>query len=73
METPIRSLAKAITWRVLALVVTVCVALAITSDFQFAAAIGAADTAIKIGVYYAHERSWERVSFGRKKEPEYYI
>jgi uncharacterized membrane protein len=35
--------------------------------------IGLADTTIKIGSYYAHERLWDRMSFGRKREiPEDY-
>lgn len=53
--------------------ITLSVTYAVTSSFKFAAAVGATDTIIKIGTYYAHERAWNRVSFGKPKEPEYYI
>ena len=32
-----------------------------------------ADTVIKLGAYYLHERTWMRVSFGKLKTPEYQI
>ena len=73
METRSRSLAKALSWRLLALIVTTVVAWKVTGDTTFAAAIGAIDTGIKIFAYYAHERAWVRIPFGRRKEPEYYI
>ena len=31
---------------------------------------GVADSAIKILVYYAHERAWNRVSFGKRRDGE---
>jgi uncharacterized membrane protein len=27
----------------------------------------------KIGVYFLHERMWDRIGFGREKRPEYEI
>jgi len=41
-------------------------------ELTFAAEIGIADTMIKLGAYYFHERVWVGVDFGKKK-PEYYI
>jgi uncharacterized membrane protein len=38
----------------------------VTGEAKFAAAIGAADAAVKIGLYYLHERAWNRSNFGRK-------
>jgi len=73
MDSPSRSLVKALTWRVMAAVITTLVAWAVTGDTAFAATIGLADTMLKLGAYYMHERTWNRVSFGRPKEPEYYI
>jgi len=35
--------------------------------------MGLADTLIKLGVYYAHERCWLKVQFGKPKPPEYQI
>lgn len=64
-ETHLRSVAKAFSWRALALVITVCVVFFITGKPAFAAAIGLTDTVIKLGVYYAHERFWNHVCFGQ--------
>jgi len=73
MDTHRRSIAKAVSWRVFATVVTACVALAITGNLQLAATIGIIDSLLKFAVYYLHERIWNKVSFGRLKSPEYNI
>ena len=73
VESSRRSLTKAISWRLIALVVTSTVAWAIASEFTLAATIGVLDSVIKIGAYYYHERLWNRVAFGRIKPPEYEI
>jgi len=49
------------------------VAWSVTRKVELAASIGLADTLIKLGVYYAHERCWLKVRFGRAKPPEYQI
>lgn len=72
METHIRSIAKAITWRLGGTIVTFVVAWILTRKFELAAQIGILDTVIKLGAFYVHERMWNRLSFG-KKQPEYYI
>ncbi|MFH1715707.1 MAG: DUF2061 domain-containing protein [Planctomycetota bacterium] len=73
MESHIRSIAKAITWRVGGTVVTFAVAWILTHELELAAQIGALDTAIKVGAFYMHERMWNRLSFGKKQAPEYQI
>jgi uncharacterized membrane protein len=45
----------------------------IIGELKIAAEIGIADTIIKLGVYYTHERVWNRLSFGKMKQPEYQI
>jgi len=72
-ETHLRSIVKASTWRVGGFVVTVLVAWAITRRLDVAASIGAADTAVKLVAYYAHERMWLRIAFGRTREPDFDI
>jgi len=49
------------------------VAWLITGRLTFAVKIGLADTLIKLGTYYLHERMWIRVRFGKLKRPEYEI
>jgi len=72
MESHVRSIAKAITWRAGGTAVTFAVAWVLTGELELAAQIGVLDTAIKLGAFYMHERMWNRLSFG-KKQPEYYI
>jgi uncharacterized membrane protein len=74
METTRRSIVKSLSWRALATIITTTIVFAITGKGDFAAAIGLTDTVIKFFIYFAHERLWNRIPYGReKKQPEYYI
>lgn len=73
MESHVRSIAKAVTWRAGGTVVTFAVAWILTGNLRLSAGIGLGDTVIKIGAFYAHERLWNRLSFGKQKPPEYEI
>jgi uncharacterized membrane protein len=73
METKGRSLAKALSWRVFATVITGTVAFAMTGKLAFALQIGLIDTSIKVFVYFAHERVWQRVPYGRIERPDYEV
>ena len=73
METHLRSIVKAVTWRAGGTAVTFIVAWIVVGELKLAAQIGILDTAIKIGAFYAHERFWNHLSFGKKKPPEYQI
>ena len=59
-----RSLMKALSWRVTALAATVTVVLLLTGEVRFAVIVGGADALVKIGLYYFHERAWNRIGFG---------
>jgi uncharacterized membrane protein len=75
METSGRSIAKAVSYRVLGSASTALIAFAITHKPMASAGIGAADAVIKIGLYFLHERIWNYIPFGRdqQKAPEYEI
>ncbi|MBX5326456.1 MAG: DUF2061 domain-containing protein [Candidatus Bathyarchaeia archaeon] len=66
MEKPIRSLIKTISWRLLATLITVLLALAFTKDIGISTSIGILELIIKTAVYYLHERAWNLTNFGRK-------
>ena len=68
VDTDHRSLARALSWRVVAWVLTVGIAYLFTGQAVVALAIGVADSLLKIFAYYLHERSW--LSLGRAREPE---
>ncbi|MBL7214486.1 MAG: DUF2061 domain-containing protein [Phycisphaerae bacterium] len=73
MESHIRSIFKAITWRVGGTIVTFLTAWIIVGTVEMAAKIGVLDTLLKIAVFYFHERFWNRLNFGKMKPPEYQI
>jgi uncharacterized membrane protein len=73
VDSHARSIAKALSWRFLATIITGCVAWFITGTVAVAVAIGLADTIVKLGIYYAHERAWNRVPFGRREPKDYQI
>lgn len=73
METHIRSILKAISWRFFATIITFLTAWFLTGTIDIAVKIGLLDTLIKMGAYYAHERGWNNLNFGKVKDPEYQI
>ena len=73
METKRRSLLKTLSWRVIATVITMLIAFLLTSEIKFAVEIGLLDTTIKLAAYFAHERMWLRIPWGRREEHDYQI
>jgi uncharacterized membrane protein len=60
------SMIKAITWRILASVITTLLVLAFTGHLALAAKVGAVDVVVKLIVYFFHERAW--IMYGKRKE-----
>ena len=73
METHLRSITKAVSWRIGGTLVTFLVTLIISKEVGLAAKVGLLDTFVKIGAFYFHERLWHRIDFGKVKQPEYHI
>ncbi len=65
MEKNRRSMAKALSFRVLATIVTLVILIMFTGDWAIASAVGAFDFISKLVLYYAHERAWEKVEWGK--------
>ena len=63
-DKPIRSLAKAISWRLTGSVDTMLISWLITSSVNAAMAIGLTEVITKTFLYYIHERVWNRVRIG---------
>ena len=68
MESRKRSIVKTIIWRFIATTVTILVAYAFVGEWTPSISLGIAANGIKTFLYYAHERAWDRVEFGRKKK-----
>ena len=65
MESHLRSLIKALTYRLFGFSATTLVAWAISGRFAMSAGIGLADTIAKLFLYYGFERVWNRIDYGR--------
>lgn len=63
-----RSLIKAVSWRLSASTDTLLISFLITRKLHWALAISGVELFTKIILYYAHERIWDKLSFGRVKK-----
>ncbi len=63
-DKPIRSLAKAISWRLTGSMDTVLIAWLFTSNVNTAMANGLTEVVTKTFLYYFHERAWNRIRIG---------
>lgn len=64
-ESHRRSILKALSYRVLGSTATGVVGWWISGSLKVGAAVGLADSVIKLILYYIHERLWHRVSWGK--------
>jgi uncharacterized membrane protein len=67
VESNVRSILKALSWRTTAFVDTFIVSLLITGRLKLALSIGGLELLTKLALYYVHERAWNKVSFGRAR------
>jgi uncharacterized membrane protein len=73
-ETRRRSVLKSLSWRFLAALITSGVVYALTGKGDFAAKVGLVDTAVKLFIYFLHERAWDRINYGRlPPAPDYEV
>jgi uncharacterized membrane protein len=63
-EKPLRSIAKAITWRTTGSVDTFLLSFIFTGSAKISAAISISEIATKLALYYGHERVWAHSKFG---------
>ncbi|MDF1817574.1 MAG: DUF2061 domain-containing protein [Immundisolibacteraceae bacterium] len=63
-ESPMRSLLKAFSWRIVATTTTALIAYFITGDVATAISIGSIEFVLKFFIYYLHERAWQLVPRG---------
>ena len=64
-EKPIRSVAKAISWRVIGTLDTLLISFILTGEVVLAASIASIDFVTKMVLYFFHERIWNKISWGR--------
>ena len=69
MITKTRHVAKAVTWRIIASIVTAMIAFAFGLPPKAVGSIFVVDLILKFVLYYIHERVWyKHIKFGIKKD-----
>ncbi|SFD11395.1 DUF2061 domain-containing protein [Algibacter pectinivorans] len=64
-EKPIRSVAKALSWRVIGTLDTLVVSYILTGEMAVAASIASVDFLTKMVLYFFHERLWNSIKWGK--------
>lgn len=64
-ERPIRSIAKAISWRVIGTIDTLFISYLLIGEVAIAASIASIDFMTKMLLYFFHERIWNNIGWGR--------
>lgn len=64
-EKPIRSIAKALSWRVVGTLDTLIISYLLTGKIALAASIASIDFLTKMVLYFFHERLWNMVKWGK--------
>jgi uncharacterized membrane protein len=65
-ESNIRSITKAVSYRLFGSLTTFIIAYIFTGSLTLATTVGVADLFGKIILFYLHERLWNKISWGRK-------
>lgn len=67
VESRVRSLAKSVSWRAFGTLVTVLIVFALSGRWTLAIGAGLLEAFSKILVFFAHERLWNVIPFGRRQ------
>jgi len=65
-ETRLRSLLKAISWRLLGTITTILIIYLFFGKLKLATIAGLFEFTTKIILYFVHERIWNRIPFGKR-------
>jgi uncharacterized membrane protein len=69
MDSNTRSIAKAVSYRLLGSISTALIVFAFSGNAKVSLGVGALDVVTKLALYYLHERVWNHIPFGREKAP----
>ncbi|TMM56259.1 DUF2061 domain-containing protein [Maribacter algarum] len=64
-EKPIRSVAKAVSWRIIGTLDTLLISYLLTGKVVLAASIASIDFVTKMFLYFFHERLWNKINWGK--------
>ena len=63
-DRPIKSVIKAVSWRVVATLTTMSLVFIFTGQIILALSVGILESFTKILLYYFHERAWNKTKWG---------
>ncbi len=66
MDQPKRSIVKTVSWRITGSSATFLIAYLLTGNFAIAGVIGVTQMITNTILYYAHERVWNKISWGQQ-------
>ena len=69
-EKSYRSVVKSISWRTIGTIDTIIISFLITGKATLALSTGGVEVFTKMALYYFHERTWNRIYFGRIKKSD---
>ena len=72
-ETRSRSILKAVSWRTLATITTAVIVFVFTGKVALALTIGFLEVFAKMGLYFVHERAWQKLHFGKRNVPAFVV
>jgi len=72
-ETKKRSILKAISWRTWATMTTALIVFIFTGEFALAITVGLLEVFAKMGLYFFHERFWQKVRWGKQDVPAFVL
>ena len=64
-ESPKRSIAKSISWRIVGTVDTIIISWLVTGTLSLAFSIGLVELVTKMVLYFFHERIWNSIKWGK--------
>lgn len=62
MDSVSKTIAKTLSWRIVATVTTMIIAWIIVGDWRVGLAIGTVEFFVKMVIYYIHERVWSKIN-----------
>ncbi|HET6558494.1 MAG TPA: DUF2061 domain-containing protein [Prolixibacteraceae bacterium] len=69
-EKSYRSVLKSISWRTIGTIDTMVISYFITGKLALALSIGGIEVFSKMVLYFFHERTWNKINFGRVKSSD---
>lgn len=64
-DRPLRSVIKALSWRLIGTIDTLLVSYLLTGELLLASSIASVDFVTKLVLYFVHERIWNSITWGK--------